>query len=72
MQTCWSHIRDWWFHDFIDKIENIRKIPQGSFLVTADAVSLYPSIQYNEGMLALKQKQDDLLAVNLCDWIAEQ
>ena len=39
------------FGDFIDKMKRIRKVP---FQVTADVVSLHPSIPYKEGVLALK------------------
>ena len=34
--------------DFIDKMKRIGKIPERSFLVTADVVGLYPSIQQKE------------------------
>ena len=52
---------DWWYiwdsGDFIEKIKKIGKIPKDSFLVTADVVRLYPSIPYNKGSSALKQKE---------------
>ena len=48
MQSGWSYIRD--SGNFIDKMKRIGKVPEGSFLVTADVVGLYPSI------LALKSK----------------
>ena len=54
MQSGWSYIRD--FGDFIDEKKRIGKVPEGSFLVTADAVGLYPSIPHKEGILALKSK----------------
>ena len=57
MQNGWSYIRD--SGDFIDKMKRIGKIPEGSFLVTADVVGLYPSIPHNEGILALKQKLEE-------------
>ena len=51
MQSGWSCIPD--SGDFIDKMERIGKVPEGSFLVTADVVGLYPSIaHYKEGILA--------------------
>ena len=53
----WSYIRD--SGDFIDKMKRIGKIPEGSFLVTADVVGLYPSIPHNEGISALKQKLEE-------------
>ena len=37
-------------------MKRIGKVPQGSFLVTADVVGLYPSIRHKEGILALKSK----------------
>ena len=45
--------------DFIDKMKRIEKVPEGSFLVTADVVSLYLSIQHKEGILALKSKLEE-------------
>ena len=41
MQNGWSYIRD--SGDFIDKMKRIGKIPEGSFLVIADVVGLYPA-----------------------------
>ena len=40
-------------------MKRMRKIPEGSFLVTADVVGLYPSIPHNEGISALKQKLEE-------------
>ena len=37
----------------------IEKVPEGSFLVTADVVGLYPSIPHKEGILALKNKFEE-------------
>ena len=45
--------------DFIDKTKRIGKIPEGSFLVTADVIRLYPSILHNEGISTLKQKLEE-------------
>ena len=45
--------------DFIDKMRRIRKVSEGSFLVTADVVGLYRSIPHNEGILALKSKLEE-------------
>ena len=42
--------------DFTDKMKRIRKVPEGSFLVTPDVVGLYPKIQHKEGILALRSK----------------
>ena len=52
-----THTQD--SRDFIDEIKRIGKIPEGSFLVTADVVGLCPSIQYKEGILALKNKLEE-------------
>ena len=35
------------------------KIPEASFLVTADVVGLYPNIPHNEPISALKQKFEE-------------
>ena len=57
MRSGWSYIRD--SGDFIDKMKRIGKVPEGSFLVTADVVGLYPSIPHKEGILALKSKLEE-------------
>ena len=40
-------------------MKRIRKVPEGSFLVTADVVGLYLSIPHKEGILALKNKLEE-------------
>ena len=57
MQSGWSYIRD--SGDFIDKMKRIGKVPEGSFLVTADVVFLYLSITHKEGISALKSKLEE-------------
>ena len=57
MQSSWSYIQG--SGDFIDKMKRIGKVPEGSFLVTADVVGLYPSIQHKEGILALRNKLEE-------------
>ena len=57
MQNGWSYIRD--SGDFTDKMKRIGKIPEGSFLVTADVVGLYPSIPHIEGISTLKRKLEE-------------
>ena len=57
MESGWSYVRD--SGDFIDKMKRIGKVPEGSFLVTADVVGLYPSIPHKEGILALKSKLEE-------------
>ena len=52
----WSYIKD--TKDFLKKIQNMRKIPQDSILVTADVVGLYASIPHNSGLKALKDALD--------------
>ena len=60
MQSGWSYIQD--SRDFIDKMKRIGKVPEGSFLVTADVVGLYPSIPHKEGILALKSKLEEQIS----------
>ena len=57
MQSGWSYIRD--PGDFIDKMKRIRKVPEGSLLVTADVACLYPSIPHRLGILTLKSKLEE-------------
>ena len=40
-------------------MKRLGKVPEGSFLVTADVVGLYPSIPHKEGILALKTKSEE-------------
>ena len=51
MQKSWSYIKD--SVDFLKKIRNIGKIPEGAILVTADVIGLYPSISHGAGLEAL-------------------
>ena len=53
MQKGKSYIKD--SGDFINKIKSIENIPEGSILVTADAVGLYPSIPHEAGLNALRE-----------------
>ena len=57
MQKSWSYIKD--SGDFIRKIKNLKDIPEGAILVTADVVSLYPSIPHQAGLEALKKALDE-------------
>ena len=57
MQKSWSYIKD--SGDFIRKIKNLTDIPEGAILVTADVVSLYPSIPHQAGLEALKKALDE-------------
>ena len=51
MQEGWSYIKE--TEDFLEKIQNMGKIPRDSILVTADVVGLYPSVP-NNGKRLLK------------------
>ena len=52
-QSGWSFILD--SGDFIYKMKRLGKIPEDSFLVTTDAVGLYPSIPHKGGFSIKKQ-----------------
>ena len=53
VQEGWSYIKD--SGDFIKKLKNIDHFPQDAIMVTADVVSLYPSIPHDAGLLALRK-----------------
>ena len=57
MQSGWSYFQD--SGDFVDKMKRIGKVPEGSFLVTADLICLNPSIPHKERILALKSKLEE-------------
>ena len=42
--------------DFLEVIKSQGRIPEDAFLVTADVVSLYPSIPHDSGLKALYEK----------------
>ena len=48
MQQDKFYIRD--FENFLSKIRNFTSIPDGSFLVTAIVVGLYPNIPHSAGL----------------------
>ena len=56
MRKCWSYIRD--SEDFINKSQNLGKIPDYAVLVTVDVVGLYPNIPHNVGLRGLKEALD--------------
>ena len=60
MQSGWSYNQD--SGDFIDMMKRIRTVPEGSFLVTADVVCVYPSIPHKEEILALKNKSEEKIS----------
>ena len=53
MQKSWFYSKD--SGDFIRKIKNLTDIPESAILVTADVLGLYPSIQHQAGLEALKK-----------------
>ena len=53
MQESWSYIKN--SGDFLKKIKNIGKIPEGATLVTADVIGHYPSISNGAGLEALRK-----------------
>ena len=56
MRKGLSYIKDW--VDFINKIWRIGSIPDNSILVTADVMTLYPSIPHDVGLKALREVLD--------------
>ena len=52
MEESWPYIKD--SGDFLKKIKNIGKIPEGAILVTSDVVELYPNIPHRVGLEALR------------------
>ena len=57
MQESWSYVKD--SGDFLKKVKNIGKIPEGAILVTADVVGLYPSIPHGAGLEALRKRLNE-------------
>ena len=57
MPESWSYVKD--YGDFLEKIENIGKIPEGAILVTADVVGLYPGIPHGVGLEGLRKKLNE-------------
>ena len=53
MQERWSYIKD--SGDFLKKIKNICKIPEGAIIVTADVIGIYLSISHETGLEALRK-----------------
>ena len=71
MRKGWSYIKN--SQDFINKSQKLGKIPDNGILVTADVVSLYPSIPYNVGLRALiealdKREKKKILKRTSCKW----
>ena len=55
-QNVKSYIKD--TNDFLNKLKNIRKLPEDAIMVTIDVVGLYPSIPHEEGLSAIKNALD--------------
>ena len=63
MQESWSYTKD--SNNFIKKMKNLKDIPQGTLLVTADVIGLYPSIPHEAGLKAIKEALDKRENINL-------
>ena len=57
MQDSWSYIKD--SGDYVTNIKSIGKIPEGTILVTADVIGLYPSISHETGLEALRKRLNE-------------
>ena len=57
MQKSWPYIKN--LGDYIRKIKNLTNIPEGAILVTADAVTFYPSIPHKAGLEGLEKALDE-------------
>ena len=40
-------------NDFLNKLKDMGRFPEGAILVTIDIISLYPHIPHNEGLAAI-------------------
>ena len=63
MQESWSYTKD--SNNFIKKMKNLKDIPQGTLLVTADVIGLYPSIPHEAGLKAIKEALDKRENINI-------
>ena len=54
MQGSWSYIKD--SGDFLKRIKNIGKIPEGAILVTADVVGLFSNKPHGESLVAPRKR----------------
>ena len=63
MQESWSYTKD--SNNFIKKMKNLKDIPQGTLLVTADVIGLYPSILHEAGLKAIKEALDKRENINI-------
>ena len=57
MQDSWSYMED--SSDFLKKVKNSGKNPEGTILVTADVIKLYPSISFEAGLEALRKRLNE-------------
>ena len=56
-QAVKSYIKD--TNDFLNKLRSLPKLPDNIILCTVDVVGLYPSIQHEEGLSALRKRLDN-------------
>ena len=63
MQESWSYTKD--SNNFIKKMKNLKDIPHGTLLVTADVIGLYPSIPHEAGLKAIKEALDKRENINI-------
>ncbi|XP_062619790.1 uncharacterized protein LOC134281322 [Saccostrea cucullata] len=66
-QNVNSYIKD--TNDFLLKLQNLKKVPRNSILVTADVSSLYTSIPHRNGILACKKTLDTRENPTIPTWI---
>ena len=57
MQNSWSYLKE--SGDFLNKMKNISSILEDTILVTANVVSLYPSLPHTPGLAALRNALDN-------------
>ena len=46
-----SYVKD--TNDFLEKLKDMDRFPEGAILVTTNVVGLYPHIPHNEGLAAV-------------------
>ena len=56
-QESWSYIKN--SGDFSRKVKRLGQIPDGTILVTADVVGLYPSILHKAGLETLMRRLNE-------------
>lgn len=66
VQGIESYIKD--TNDFLKKLGELGRLPEGSILCTVDVVGLYPHIPHDEGVAALKEALLKFDGFNEGDW----